>query len=201
MPSRSPGRHSAPAPCCCNASPPFAFVCGYVPPAAAGGPSPPEQFQAFVADLYRIGHGQGLVIMLAEVTAVPQTFRQAFFSTLRSMFNQRNDPGAEASIPPTAFIFAGSFDPEGFIRVNSPFNVAITFDTKDFDFSVEETTAIANKAGVSTSAQDVHTWSNGHPYLTNRLIELLSSGKQKADLLACNDPRDEQRGTGTGARL
>jgi hypothetical protein len=128
------------------------------------------------------GVRQPLIVFVDEVTAVPSSIRRPFFSTLRAMFNERTDSGAPNEARLVLFLFSGSFDPDRFIRGNnSPFNVAKDFDTTNFDFSMEQVTELAKLLGVENASNEVYRWTGGHPYLTNRMLNLVSESNQVND--------------------
>lgn len=138
-------------------------------------PEPPRdvtEFQTYIYNIVKaIGNQKPLIIFVDEVTAVPDALQQPFFSTIRAMFNQRNDVGAAIEARTVTFVFVGSFDPERFIRgKNSPFNIAKDFDTSNYDFSLEQVKTLAAQLGIDAAAKEVYDWTDGHPYLTNQLL-------------------------------
>lgn len=149
-------------------------------------PLPPTQINFFRDYMYEIvrlsGVRQPIIVFVDEVTAVPSSIRRPFFSTLRAMFNERADSGAPNESRLVLFLFSGSFDPDRFIRGNnSPFNVAKDFDTTNFDFSKEQVTELAKLLGVERARDEVYKWTGGHPYLTNRMLNLVGESNQISD--------------------
>jgi hypothetical protein len=143
-----------------------------VPPINVGG------FPEYIYSIVRLfGERRRFVVFVDEVTAVPEVLRHSFFSTIRSMYNQRTDVGAPVETQDVSFVFAGSFDPERFIGGNnSPFNVARDFDTSNADFTSGQVKDLASKVDIEKHAEAIYASTNGHPYLTNRLLSLTTEG-------------------------
>lgn len=124
-----------------------------------------------------------LVLLLDEVPAVPRDLRRAFFSNLRAVFNARGNLTTAPELKDVVLIFAGTFDPETFIDgPNSPFNVAELLTTSSFDFTSEQLGSVvaALELPANTSGE-VFGITAGHPYLTNRVLDLVRSGMSTAD--------------------
>ena len=133
-----------------------------------------------------IGLDWPVVIFLDEVTSVPADVSQAFFATLRATYSLRSDPAAAQSATRIQFIFIGTFNPVTMILgKNSPFNVARDFDTGEFDYTLAQTSDLAAKVGVPDQAPAAFSLAGGHPYLTNRILDLLTEG------LTVESARDE----------
>jgi hypothetical protein len=112
-----------------------------------------------------------VVILLDEISAVPQDLRTSLFTTLRAIYNQRHDTAAPEEVARVQFVFAGTFDPQRLIESkNSPFNVAYHLDTTSGDFSLEQVQQIADAVNAGSIADEIHQATGGHPYLTNRLF-------------------------------
>jgi hypothetical protein len=133
-----------------------------------------------------IGLDWPVVIFLDEVTSVPADVSQAFFATLRATYSLRSDPAAAPSAARIQFVFIGTFNPVTMILgKNSPFNVARDFDTGEFDYTLAQTSDLAAKVGVPDQAPAAFSLAGGHPYLTNRILDLLTEG------LTVESARDE----------
>jgi nucleoside phosphorylase len=113
------------------------------------------------------------VLILDEVTGVPPILQKPFFSAIRSIQNGRQERASPKAYKALNFVFAGSFSPETLIANthNSPFNISKTFNTVDYDFTSKEVQELLTIAHISQPAQEIIHWTNGHPYLTNALIE------------------------------
>ncbi len=137
-----------------------------------------------------------VVVMLDEITAAPLDLQPVFFSTLRALFNDRknNNDGRALLSSRISFVLIGTFDPDKLIDdQNSPFNVSHDFDTADYDFQLAEVSTLCEVAGLeSGAAARIHQLSGGHPYLTNALINRISTGSSIDEsfegLLRSNDP-------------
>ena len=98
------------------------------------------------------------------------------------MFNQRTEVAGPAEAKDIIFVFVGTFDPATLIKgPNSPFNVATSFFTTDWDFSPEQVAEAALQAGCPESGPEVFGWTHGHPYLTNRMLNLMLESLSTTD--------------------
>lgn len=135
---------------------------------------------AFPSHLYtvvdKLNPQHSLFIVLDNISVVPEHLL-TFFHKIREMHNLRTQPGAPPQVKRIQFIFAGSFDPYTFIRTNanSPFNIAINFDTSEQDFSLAHVQAQADRAGHNAHATAIFQQTSGHPYVTNALINALDA--------------------------
>ncbi len=158
-------------------------------------PTPPTRtsdFQNYAFAVARtVRPNRPVVMLFDEVTAVPIDLRRPLFSTIRAMFNQRHDPASPSEARDILFVFAGSFDPDRIIEGrNSPFNVATSFDTSRFDFSSEQVRELATAVGLPDLTEEIFGWASGHPYLTNRLLQVspdCESVEQAAQQLLAGD--------------
>ncbi len=113
-----------------------------------------------------------VVVLLDEVSGLPVEVSDLFFSTVRTMFNEREPfPAFRRYV----FVMAGAFIPDRLVqdRTISPFNIAKRIYTTDAD-NKRLNGLIRNleKAGCSTSEEivdRVYDWTGGHLYLTQRL--------------------------------
>jgi hypothetical protein len=121
-----------------------------------------------------------LVIILDEVGGVPDSISLVFFSRLREFFTEgRQDSEQTAAHRKVLFIFAGALDLEVLMRGrNSPVRNICDPVTLD-DFSPAHVSQLASDLtnfpdGFHKAIADcIYRWSNGHPYLTQRLYELV----------------------------
>jgi hypothetical protein len=128
------------------------------------------------------------VVLLDEVNAVPSSIAELFFSTIRTVFNEREPLPAFRRY---VFVMAGCFIPSRLVKdpTISPFNIARRVHTSDAD---EERFAglVRNldRAGHHLSGEVIdraYGWTAGHPYLTQRLCATLEV--QSCDQLSCQD--------------
>lgn len=128
-----------------------------------------------------------LLLMIDEVGSVPEEAYGAFFGTLRAFFNEGRSSYRHHQ--KVLFVFAGTLDLHRLIQHgdgrNSPLNICESFFPEDF--TEEQVRNLANnltdcsdehKAVIAT---EVHRWTGGHPYLTQKLYALIEA-----------DPADRQ---------
>lgn len=114
-----------------------------------------------------------------------QPFSDTFFMTLRNLYNQRDDYEGTLVVA-----LAGAVDPDALVTDPniSPFNVGqeVSLD----DFTLAETRTLTNhlsEFGVpvdETVHQVIYDWINGHPYLTQRLCQMLEQAVHRGDFTA-----------------
>jgi hypothetical protein len=118
-----------------------------------------------------------VVVAFDEIMGVPQQLKRSLFAKLRSIFNDRTNPAAPLAACQLQFVFCGSFDPDRVIDdETSPFNVAQTVDTADYDFSIEQVQELAARLSMDVDPTSVHLITGGHPYLTNVVLASLLEG-------------------------
>jgi hypothetical protein len=120
---------------------------------------------------------QQVVIMLDEVSALPLDVSDLFFSTIRTVFNERETfPEFQRYV----FVMAGTFIPDELVQDPdiSPFNIARQLYTSDADREgLAGLVQNLEKAGCPPSDQvvgRVYYWTGGHLYLTQRLCSILA---------------------------
>jgi GTPase SAR1 family protein len=117
-----------------------------------------------------------IVMLLDEVSTVPESFSDLFFSAIRAVFSTKDvHPEFERYV----FVLAGTFIPDEIVKNknNSPFNVAEHIHTSD-----------ANQDGIAKLVRNLERldldisdevierifhWTAGHLYLTQRLCAIL----------------------------
>ncbi|HEU5375497.1 MAG TPA: AAA-like domain-containing protein [Ktedonobacteraceae bacterium] len=103
-----------------------------------------------------------------------QPFSDSFFMTLRNLYNERYDYEGDLAVA-----LAGAVNPVNLVKDQSisPFNVGLNLSLEDFtQAETRGLTEHLSRLGVIVSTpahQAIYTWTNGHPYLTQRIcIEL-----------------------------
>ena len=117
-------------------------------------------------------------------------FSDTFFMTLRNLYNQRDDYEGTLVV-----VLAGAVDPDALVTDPdiSPFNVGqeVSLD----DFTIAETRTLTNHLTEldilvdKAVYQAIYDWTDGHPYLTQRLCQMLEQAVHLRDLttLTAND--------------
>jgi len=147
-------------------------------------PSPPRNGSGwgdFVADLAERAKETGhyLVIALDELGDVWMDWRIGFFSNIRAVFDERPN---EPCLQHLTFILAGTYNPRVLISDprTSPFNVAQRVHLPDFTLAqTGELVAHLELSADDASAitRRIHYWTDGQPYLTQRLCRTLAEGE------------------------
>jgi hypothetical protein len=119
-----------------------------------------------------------IVIFVDEIdTTIRLPFSDDFFAAIRSYYNQR---ATNSNYERLAFVLLGVASPSDLIKDNSrtPFNIGYRIDLTDF--SSEEAKPLAQGLNRDSTTADrllarVLDWTGGHPYLTQKLCDLLAS--------------------------
>jgi nucleoside phosphorylase len=138
----------------------------------------------FMAELAELAEatGHNLIIALDELGDVWVDWRLGFFSNIRVIFDERpNKPHFKR----LTFILAGTYNPRALIDDSrtSPFNVAQRVQLPDFTLS--QTSYLVGHLELPADnavavAQRVHYWTDGQPYLTQRLCRTLAEDEVSA---------------------
>ena len=119
-----------------------------------------------------------IVIVLDEVGATPPNWSTNFFSVIRSAFVQRNDD--TQCLDCLNFIIAGAFDQRSLIKdpVISNFNIHHRVILPDFTLFqimglIKKFRLFAKQT--TLLAEDIYSWTNGQPSLTQCICEELVS--------------------------
>jgi len=129
-----------------------------------------------------------VVVLLDEVSALPPDISDLFFSTIRTVFNEREPfPAFRRYV----FVMAGTFIPDQLVKDSdiSPFNIATRVYTSDAD-KEKLGGLVRNLAEAGPSPSDavldrIYSWTEGHLYLTQRLCSRLE--KRAQDELSPDD--------------
>jgi hypothetical protein len=154
-------------------------------------PNPPvnsRSWEDFLESLARAAQmaDRNVVIVLDEVGAMPSAWATSFFSIIRSAYTSRQTQPFWARL---TFVIAGVFNPANLIRdpTVSDFNVdhRVTLN----DFTLHEVGQLLAHLDLppdlaSSVAKRVYYWTDGQPYLTQRMGLDLS---ERRDLVATPD--------------
>lgn len=129
------------------------------------------------------GGGKRLVVLVDEASNIPSSeWRNAFYGQIRAISGLRAESQTGDIFSRITFVFSGTFRPETLIDAeNSPFNVCEIVETTDF--TLEETEMLCRQAGVLGStlpAQKIYEHCEGHPYLTQRLLDSYLSAQSES---------------------
>lgn len=143
-------------------------------------PDPPINsavWEQFLADIATLAEqcGQRVVIVLDEIGAMPPAWATPFFSVIRSIYTSRQSFSFWQHL---TFIIAGAFNPKDLIRDKtvSNFNIDQRIPLHDFDpGQVRQLTVHLQlpKAITEALAERIHYWTDGQPYLCQRLCSYL----------------------------
>jgi WD40 repeat protein len=113
-----------------------------------------------------------LVIFIDEIdSTLSLPFSYDFFATIRACYNARaTDPGYRH----LSFVLLGVASPSELISDNrTPFNIGQRVDLTDFTLAEAQPLASGLKDAPPQVLSWVFEWTNGHPYLTQRLCAAL----------------------------
>jgi len=142
-------------------------------------PTDASTWRSFLLELVTSAPGIRLIIVLDEVGSVPISWAEDFFCVLREIYNVRE---FETSFQRLSFVLIGAFDPRDLIRdANiSPFNVAQRVKIVDFT-PIQVKTLVSQLAlpsdQIESIAQQLYYWTNGQPYLTQKLCLYLAESR------------------------
>jgi len=129
-----------------------------------------------------------IVIALDEIGSVPAEWAESFFRVLREVYVVRE---VEPYFKHITFVLAGAFDPRDLITDSkiSPFNVAQRVHLEDFspDKIGQLVAHLGLPAGQSSQvAERLAYWTDGQPYLVQKLCSYLTESKDTVDASAVN---------------
>jgi len=147
-----------------------------------------EDFLASVAACAEAAR-QNTVIVLDEIGAMPPEWATDFFSIIRSVYTSRQNLSRWRYL---TFIIAGAFNPNELIRDKdvSRFNVdqRITLD----DFNLLQAKQLVAHLGLpgdlsESVAERIHHWTDGQPYLCQRLCLCLAEQEGSVTISAVDN--------------
>ena len=116
-------------------------------------------------------------IILDEIGAVTFPGTRGFFGALRDVYSSRQ---FEPYFNQLTFVLVGSFDPRDLIEDDavSPFNIAQDIPLPDFTYA--QVQQLVKKGSWSRDLAEsishrIYYWTNGQPYLTQKLCSILES--------------------------
>ncbi|MEM7534249.1 MAG: AAA-like domain-containing protein [Chloroflexota bacterium] len=138
-------------------------------------PNPVQRFHHFFSDVVLTELDGPVVIFIDEIDFTIQLdFSDDFFAAIRGLHNDRaKNPAFER----LTFVLLGTASPTDLIkeRTRTPFNIGTRIILEDF--SAQDATVLEDglekkfpHRGEQLFAQ-VYTWTNGHPYLTQKLCQ------------------------------
>lgn len=158
-------------------------------------PTDSASWEDFLADVAETAEaaGQYIVIVLDEIGALPPDWATDFFSVIRSVYTSRQ------SLPfwqHLTFIIAGAFNPQELIQDDmvSNFNVDQRISLDDFTVGqVGQMVAhlhLPTDLAQAVSAR-VHHWTDGQPYLCQRLCLYLEEQREPVTVSAVDRAVDQ----------
>lgn len=141
--------------------------------------SPVQRFFSAIRDIAMANRPEPLVIFVDEIDAVRSLSfsTDEFFSAIRECFNRRT---SDSDLNRLTFCLLGVASPSDLIRDTrtTPFNIGHRIELTDF--SEAEATTLANGLGresqmATVLLQRIIYWTNGHPYLTQRLCQAVAT--------------------------
>lgn len=155
-----------------------------------------QRFSNFVADELLSRVQQKLVIFIDEIDSTLRlNFSDDFFAALRAFYNRRaRDP----AFTRLTFVLLGVASPSDLMkdRVRSPFNIGQRIELTDFTRLEVKTLAKGFPVDEKTAEcllDRVLYWTNGHPYLTQKLCSsLVTSNLKGGDVREVDNLVDEK---------
>ncbi len=132
-----------------------------------------DRFTSYIREVMLVEVTSPIVIFIDEIdTTLKLDFTDDFFAAIRSMFNARAE---EPSYSRLTFVLLGVATPSDLIRdpARTPFNVGQGIDLREF--SRDEAAILEEGLGQNDQPQSqailnrIYYWTNGHPYLTQKL--------------------------------
>jgi DNA-binding NarL/FixJ family response regulator len=142
-------------------------------------PKNSTEWRQFLFSIATLAHRNEIFLILAldEIGAVPIPNPIDFFSVIRDIYNSRQ---AEPVFFHLTFLLVGSFHPRDLIEDDkiSPFNIAKRI--RLYDFTQNQVRQLVGKLKWSDEQTEeiverIYYWTNGQPYLTQKLCETLNS--------------------------
>jgi len=140
--------------------------------------SPVQRFSEFVEDVLLPATTQPIAIFIDEIDSLFKfEFNDDFFVLIRSFYQERAENAAYRRL---SFVLLGVATPEDLIRnkQRTSFNIGGRFiDLKGFSAAEAEPLAAGlgeKSANPAAVLKEVLTWTNGQPFLTQRLCRLIA---------------------------
>lgn len=140
--------------------------------------SPMNRWIAALRQVVLVRIGKPVIICIDEIDLVRSLpfSSDEFFAAIRAYFNERT---ATPDLQRLTFCFAGVATPSELIQDTriTPFNIGRRIDLSDFSTSEAQALSLGLKRPDKQAAglmQRVLYWSNGHPYLTQKLCQAIA---------------------------
>ncbi|MFN8481201.1 MAG: AAA-like domain-containing protein [Kouleothrix sp.] len=138
---------------------------------------PAQRLTAFLREVVLAEVAAPVVIFVDEIdTTLSLDFTDDFYAAIRALYNARAQQPALARL---SFVLIGVALPGDLIKdpQRTPFNIGRQVELRDF--SEAETAPFGTGLGLPAEQaaavlERVHEWTNGHPYLTQRLCAALA---------------------------
>jgi hypothetical protein len=154
-----------------------------------------HKFTRYFREVVLKERSERLVVLVDEIdTTLRLAFTDDFFAAIRFLYQQR---AAEPALQRLSFVLIGVATPGDLIKdtTRTPFNIGHRIDLTDF--TVDEALVLAEHLAVPEPMrrdliQWILHWTNGHPYLTLRVIRSLADSPQPTWTASLIDERIEQ---------
>jgi len=143
--------------------------------------SPVQRLMSVIRDVVMVKRPGPLVIFVDEIDTVRSLpfSTDEFFSAIRECYNRRTE---DPDLNRLTFCLLGVATPSDLIRDTrtTPFNIGRRIEL--YDFTRGEAAPLANGLGRETKnanhlLERILFWTNGHPYLTQRLCQAIAEDK------------------------
>jgi WD40 repeat protein len=134
-----------------------------------------HRFNKFLKDVVLANTDEQIVIFLDEIdTTIDLPFADDFFAAIRACYNAR---GIQTEYKRLIFVLLGVATPPQLIKDKNrtPFNVGYQIELSDF--TIREASPLArglssNQEHAGAALERILYWTDGHPYLTQKLCSL-----------------------------
>ena len=154
-----------------------------------------HRFTRYFREVALKERAERLVVFVDEIdTTLRLDFTDDFFAAIRFLYQQR---AAEPELQRLSFVLIGVATPGDLIKdpTRTPFNVGYRIELTDF--TLDEASVLANHLAVPEPLRRdliewILQWTNGHPYLTLRVIRSLADSSPSAWSASLVDERIEE---------
>lgn len=137
------------------------------------GLGPVQRFSRFLTEVVLTANDRPAVIFIDEIdTTLSLPFSDDFFAAIRALHNER---ASDDTFCRLTFVFLGVAHPADLIKdpLRTPFNVGQAIDLQEFSRAdarvLEQGLATTFPGQGEAMFGRIYWWTNGHPYLTQRL--------------------------------
>ena len=150
-----------------------------------------QRFMTLLHDVVLAECAAPVVILIDEIDATLNLpFRDDFFAALRALYNERAGNPVYNRL---TFGLLGVATPTDLIqdRERTPFNIGRRIELVEFTEQdaapLQRGLAAHEPAQAASLLQQIFTWTNGHPYLTQKLCQALVAQPKQADTPLSNE--------------